>query len=116
MRIRGGGWTQWHWMAGKCALARREVVSLVDVEFAATGPVKIDLNETLKFAFAASRHRGLHSRSVHGGRLAQDTATRIARYLPFWWDRDAFGYSIMLESWTWRTSWRQLAMSAILRI
>jgi hypothetical protein len=67
-------------MAGKCALARREV-SLVDVEFAATGPVKIDLNEILKFAFAASRQRGLHSRSVHGGRLAQDTATRIARLL-----------------------------------
>jgi hypothetical protein len=81
MRIRGDGWTQWHWMAGKCALARREVVSLVDVEFAATGPVKIDLTEIPKFAFAASRQRGLHSRSE------------------FWWDRHALGYSIMLESW-----------------
>jgi hypothetical protein len=90
MRVRGGGWTQWHWMAGKCALARREVVSLVDVEFAATGPVKIDLNEILKFAFAASRQRRLHSRSVHGGRFAQDTATRIAvPNLPFWWDQRA---------------------------
>jgi aminoglycoside phosphotransferase (APT) family kinase protein len=67
-----------------------KVVSLVDFEFAVIGPVEIDLNEILKFVFAPPGSADSHPDPVHGRRLAQDTATRIAvLYCRFRWDRRA---------------------------
>lgn len=65
------------------------------------GPVEIDLNEVLKFAFAPPRSADCIPDPVHGGRLAQDTASRIARTaLAGSGGIDVLlGYSIVLESW-----------------
>jgi len=77
------------------------VVSLVDFEFAVIGPVEIDLNEILKFAFAPPGSGDSVPDPVHGRRLAQEAATRIARpVLAGSGGIDVLlGYSIMLESW-----------------
>jgi aminoglycoside phosphotransferase (APT) family kinase protein len=78
-----------------------KVVSQVDFEFAVIGPVEIDLNEILKFAFMPPGSGGSSSDPVHGRRLAQDTAMRIAKsVLAGSCGIDILlGYSIMLESW-----------------
>jgi aminoglycoside phosphotransferase len=78
-----------------------KVVSLVDFEFAVIGPVEIDLNEILKFAFMPPGSGGSSADPVHGRRLAQDTAMRIAKsVLAGSCGIDILlGYSIMLESW-----------------
>jgi aminoglycoside phosphotransferase (APT) family kinase protein len=78
-----------------------KVVSLVDFEFAVIGPVEIDLNEILKFAFAPPGSGSSSPDPVHGRSLAQEAAIRIARtVLAGSGGIDVLlGYSIMLESW-----------------
>jgi aminoglycoside phosphotransferase (APT) family kinase protein len=77
------------------------VVSLVDFEFAVIGPVEIDLNEILKFAFAPPGSADFIPDPVRGRRLAQEAASRIARdVLAGSGGVDVLlGYSIMLECW-----------------
>jgi aminoglycoside phosphotransferase (APT) family kinase protein len=95
-----------------------KVVSLVDFEFAVIGPVEIDLNEILKFAFAPPGGADCIPDPVHGGRLAQDAASRIARtVLAGSGGIDVLlGYSIMLESWDLENELTTAGMSAIPRI
>ena len=92
-----------HGDLGKVNLLWRDgkVVALVDFEFAVIGPVEIDLNEILKFAFAPPNSAGSSPDSVQGRRLAQDAASRIGRdVVASSGGIDVLlGCSIMLESW-----------------